>query len=172
MAEEKIISMSELDSNFKYEVTKEPGGENIMRCFTCGTCPAGCPVREIDDRYDPRKIIRMVVLGMKERVLSSDFVWLCSGCYTCQERCPQDVRITDVMSVLKNLAAKEGYLHPSLAKQAELIQRYGRLYEIDEFDNKKRGRVGLPPIVMNGKETEEIFKMTGIDKLAVPKGGE
>lgn len=172
MAKEKIISVSELDSNFKYEVAKQPGGENIMRCFTCGTCSAGCPVREIDDRYDPRKIIRMVVLGMKKRVLSSDFVWLCSGCYTCQERCPQDVRITDVMNVLKNLAAKEGYLHPSLAKQVELIQRYGRLYEIDEFDNKKRGRVGLPPIVMNSKEIEEIFKMTGVDELAVPKGGE
>lgn len=172
MAEEKIISISELDSNFKYEVAKQPGGENIMRCFTCGTCSAGCPVREIDDRYDPRKIIRMVVLGMKKRVLSSDFVWLCSGCYTCQERCPQDVRTTDVMSVLKNLAAKEGYLHPSLAKQAELIQRYGRLYEIDEFDNKKRARVGLPPIVMNGKEIEEIFKMTGIDKLVSSKEGE
>lgn len=172
MAKEKIISVSELDSNFKHEVAKQPGGENIMRCFTCGTCSAGCPVREIDDRYDPRKIIRMVVLGMKKRVLSSDFVWLCSGCYTCQERCPQDVRITDVMNVLKNLAAKEGYLHPSLAKQVELIQRYGRLYEIDEFDNKKRGRVGLPPIVMNSKEIEEIFKMTGVDELAVPKGGE
>ncbi|MFQ6067899.1 MAG: 4Fe-4S dicluster domain-containing protein [bacterium] len=172
MAEEKIISVSELDSNFKYEIAKEPGGENIMRCFACGTCPAGCPVREIDDRYDPRKIIRMVLLGMKERVLSSDFIWLCSTCYTCYERCPQDVRITEVMNALKNLAAKEGYLHPSFAKQAELVEMHGRLYEIDEFDNKKRARIGLPPIIMNSKEIEEIFKMTRIDKLVASKEGE
>ncbi len=171
MVKEKTISVSELDSDFKDEVAKQPGGENIMRCFACGTCTAGCPVRELDDRYDPRKIIRMVLLGMKERVLSSDFLWLCTGCYTCQERCPQDVRITDVMIALKNLAAKEGWLHPSLVKQAELIQTHGRLYEIDEFDNKKRSRVGLPPIIMNSKEIEEMFKMTGVDKLVERKGG-
>lgn len=171
MAEEKVISVSELDSRFKDEIAEQPGGENIMRCFACGTCTAGCPVREIDDRYDPRKIIRMVLLGMKKRVLSSDFIWLCSSCYTCHERCPQDVRITEVMMALKNLAAKEGHLHPSFAKQAELVETHGRLYEIDEFDNKKRARIGLPPIIMDGKEVKEIFKMTGVDKLIAPKEG-
>jgi len=141
-----VIRVSLLDQKFKEEVAREPGSKNIMRCFACGTCSASCPVREIDDRYNPRKIIRMVILGMKERVLKSDFVWLCSGCYTCHERCPQDVRIPEVMTVLKNLAVKAGHIHPSFQKQKELLAQFGRLYEVDEFNNKKRERLGLPPV--------------------------
>lgn len=25
----------------------------------------------------------------------SEFIWLCSTCYTCQQRCPQDVEIAN-----------------------------------------------------------------------------
>ena len=83
----KTIHVADLDPNFKYEVAREPGGENIRYCFACGTCTASCPVRAVDEKYNPRKIIRMVLLGMKEEVLKSDFIWLCSTCYTCHERC-------------------------------------------------------------------------------------
>jgi heterodisulfide reductase subunit C len=88
------IDISSLDPNFKYEIAEVPGGENILNCFQCGTCSAVCPVGAKDERYDPRKIIRMALLGMRKEVLSSEFLWLCSTCYSCHERCPQDVRIT------------------------------------------------------------------------------
>jgi len=87
-----VIDVSELDPNFKHEIAKEPGGEKIKACFACGTCSASCPVREIDETYNPRKIIRMAILGMRDRVLKSDFIWLCSTCYTCEERCPHFMR--------------------------------------------------------------------------------
>ena len=67
-----------LDPKFKYEVAREPGGENIKYCFQCGTCTSGCKVAELDRKYNPRKIIRMVILGMRERVLASDFIWSCA----------------------------------------------------------------------------------------------
>jgi len=35
-------------------------------------------------------------------------VWVCATCYTCQERCPQGVRIADVMRALKNIAVRLG----------------------------------------------------------------
>jgi len=56
-------SVEELDPQFKYEVSKQPGGENIKNCFACGVCTGGCPVSEINPTYDPRKIIRMILLG-------------------------------------------------------------------------------------------------------------
>ena len=71
-----MIDSKELDPNFKYEVAAEIGGAHITRCFACGTCTAGCPVREIDEKYNPRKIIHMVLLGMRERVLKSDFIFI------------------------------------------------------------------------------------------------
>ena len=162
------IDVGQLDSEFRHQVVNSPGGENLMACFTCGTCTAGCPVSEVDARYNPRKIIRMVILGMKEEVLSSDLIWLCSTCYTCDERCPQDVRIPEVMNILKNIATREGYAHPSYLEQARLIQQYGRLYEIDEFDNKKRERLGLPTIAAKNDEMKQIFQITGLDGLLSP----
>jgi len=164
-----VVMVSELDPNFKYEVAKQPGGEGIKRCFACGTCSAGCPIRAIDEKYNPRKIIRMVLLGMKERVLSSDFIWLCSTCYTCYERCPQDVRLVDIMRVLKNMAVKEGYIHPLYKEQMRLINSYGTVYKIE---NRRRERYGLPPFKSEAKEIEEIFKMTGVDDLLKTKGAD
>ena len=128
------IVLNECDSKFKYDVANEPGGENIKLCFSCGLCTAGCPVSEIDENYNPRKIIRMVLLGMREQVLSSDFIWLCSLCYTCYAHCPQNVKFTDVMGALRAMAVKEGYVHSSFPD---------RIKTIDNFSQKLRHRMAL-----------------------------
>jgi heterodisulfide reductase subunit C len=150
---------------FKYDVACEPGGENIKLCFGCGICTASCPIREVDSRYNPRRIIRMVLLGMKDRVLRSDFIWLCSSCYACSERCPQGVRFTDVMNAIKNLAVKEGFIHPAFVLQVDMIKKSGRLYEIDEFDNNKRCAAGLPAVTKTRMYTARISALTGLDGL-------
>jgi len=120
------IQMKELDPHFKYEVTEKPGGENLKACFACGVCTAGCPVSEIDERYNPRKIIRMVILGMRKEVLSADMIWLCSLCYTCYAHCPQNVKFTDIMGVLRDMAVKEGYVNPSFLEQIREIDRFSQ----------------------------------------------
>ena len=117
-------SIDELDPQFKYEVADQPGGENIKNCFACGVCTGGCPVSEIDPAYDPRKIIRMILLGMRERVLSSDFIWLCALCNTCSFICPQNVRFSEVMGALRDMAVKEGYVDSSFPQQIEAIDRF------------------------------------------------
>jgi heterodisulfide reductase subunit C len=168
-AAQQEIVVTDLDPNFKYEVAKMPGGENLRYCFTCGTCTASCPVREVNEIYNPRKIIRMIVLGMKDRVLKSDFMWLCTGCYSCQERCPQDVKITDLMNALKNYAVRQGIVHPGAAAQAEPIYNDGRIYAIEDFDNKKREKMGLPQVKPRTEEAAKIFEATGLDKI-IKKG--
>ena len=159
------IVVTDLDPNFKYEVAELPGGENLRYCFTCGTCTASCPIREVNEKFNPRKIIRMIVLGMKERVLKSDFMWLCTGCYSCQERCPQDVKITDLMNALKNYAVLNGVVHPGVSAQAEPIYNDGRIYAIEDFDNKKREKMGLPAVKQKTGDASQIFQATGLDKL-------
>ncbi len=159
------IVVSELDTKFKDEVANTPGGEHIKRCFQCGSCSAGCPVHEISDKYNPRKIIRMILLGMRDKVISSEFVWLCACCYTCRERCPQDVRISDIMVAVRNIAVKSGYTHPAFLQQLELIRNQGKLYEIDEFDNKRRERLGLPHLPLNNEDTAKVLSACGISEL-------
>ena len=159
------IVVSELNPKFKDEVANTPGGEHIKRCFQCGSCSAGCPVHEFSDRYNPRKVIRMILLGMRDKVISSDFVWLCACCYTCRERCPQDVRISDIMVAVRNIAVKSGCTHPAFLQQLKLIRNQGKLYEIDEFDNKRRERLGLPHLPLRNEDTGKVLAACGVSKL-------
>lgn len=107
--------------SFKYRVAERPGGENLKACFACGVCTAICPVAEIDPQYNPRRIVRMVLLGLEREVLSSPTIWLCATCYRCQAHCPQDVRFTEVMGVLREMAVERGYADPSLPEKIDQI---------------------------------------------------
>jgi heterodisulfide reductase subunit C len=124
---QKIIRSSELDPKFKYEVANQPGGEKLKVCYACGVCTAGCPVSEVSDDFDPRKIIRMVLMGMKERVLSSDFIWYCTQCFTCSGHCPQNVKFTDIMRVLRDMAVKGGYVDSSFLQKARELDRFSQM---------------------------------------------
>ncbi len=151
------INLDRADPDFRRELAKQPGGDKISACFTCRTCTASCPIAAVNDTFDPVKIIRMALYGLKEDVLKSDFIWLCSSCYTCQERCPQGVRITEFMTLLKNLAVKEGNMPTGIRAQQDLIKGEGRIYPIDDFDNKKRDKVGLPPIPTSCSVVKKLF---------------
>lgn len=97
-------------SGFSTEVAAELGGEHLNSCFACGACSSACPVSMAVPAYDPRKIIHMIRLGMEERLLSSDLLWYCSGCRSCVPVCPQNVGFADIMTVLRKLALKKGYV--------------------------------------------------------------
>ncbi|MCK5850391.1 MAG: 4Fe-4S dicluster domain-containing protein [Kiritimatiellae bacterium] len=117
----KNVDMKKTDPSFKHEVASKPGGENIKKCFSCGTCTGACPVFRVESKYNPRKIIRMILLGMREEVLSSKIIWLCARCYACTAHCPQEVSFADVMVVLRDMAIKEGYAEPDLPDRIEKI---------------------------------------------------
>ena len=122
MAKEKsdVIIVEDLDSTFREEVALLPGGANIKKCFACGTCAAGCPVTNIDDGYNCRTIIRKVLFGMREEVLRSQEIWLCTMCYRCTARCPQQVNFADVMRALRHMAVRDGFAPAEmLAKEDE-----------------------------------------------------
>ena len=137
-----VIRSSELDPKFKYEVAGQPGGEKLKVCYACGVCTAGCPVSEVSEDFDPRKIVRMVLMGMKERVLSSDFIWYCTQCFTCSGHCPQSVKFTDIMRVLRDMAVKEGFVDSSFLQKAK---------ELDRFSQKVRFRLMKSIVAKKGK---------------------
>jgi heterodisulfide reductase subunit C len=152
------VKLNELDPSFKEKVAQQPGGEAIRACFACKACTATCPIEAVDHRYDPRKIIRMALLGMKKEVLESDFIWLCSSCYGCHEVCPQNVQFTEVMFAIKNLAVAEACVPPGLTAQKGLLRQHGRLYEVTEFENDKRTKMGLPPIVEHPEDYAKLLE--------------
>jgi heterodisulfide reductase subunit C len=145
-AEKKPIKASEIDPKFKYEIAKMHGGEKLMRCFQCGTCTSDCPVARFSDTYRPRQIIRMAQFGLRERVLNSDTLWLCAACFTCTDRCPQDVEVASVIRVLRNLAVEKGYVPQVFKEQGACILESGYAYKIPDLRIKRRESLGLPPL--------------------------
>ncbi|UCB46371.1 MAG: 4Fe-4S dicluster domain-containing protein [Spirochaetota bacterium] len=109
--------------DFKNEVSRCPGGENIMRCFACGTCVLSCPVSEVTAEYSPRRIIHMILLGMKEEVLGSDAIWYCVKCYRCHVMCPQEVKYPEIIRVLRKMALEQGYVKPLFVNAINEIDR-------------------------------------------------
>jgi len=132
--------LSQLDLRFRDEIASHPGGENIRRCFACGTCAAGCPVTDVDSEYNCRRIIRQILLGMREEVLSSPLIWMCLVCYRCYVRCPQKVNFTDIMRVLRYLAVKEKRVSPEIFEKINQVDRFSQVVRHDIikgfFDNK------------------------------------
>lgn len=149
----KAIDSKELDPKFKYDVAAHPGGENIKLCFACGTCTAGCPVSEVTPEFDPRKIIRQILLGMRKQVLSSHAIWQCAQCYACTAKCPQNVKFKNIIMALREMAVKEGFADASLIDDVEELGRLAqklRLYLVNtmmtdhsSFDELKKKVEGI-----------------------------
>jgi heterodisulfide reductase subunit C2 len=122
------IDSKDLDPKFKDQVAAHAGGENLRLCFACGTCTAGCPVSQVDAEFNPRKIIRQVLLGMRKEVLASPVIWRCVQCYSCTAKCPQNVRFREIMRALREMAVAEGLADARLlAKVEELGQATQKL---------------------------------------------
>ncbi len=130
---DKVV-VSKLDSNFKYELAGKPGAENIKKCFSCGTCTSGCPVFQVESGYNPRKIIRMILLGMRKEVLSSKMIWLCARCYACTANCPQEVSFADIMTVLRDMAIEEGHAPAELLEKIENLTQAANEFRKDSIN--------------------------------------
>ncbi|MBS3793600.1 MAG: 4Fe-4S dicluster domain-containing protein [Candidatus Thorarchaeota archaeon] len=149
------IELSELDRDFREEIHNMPNGEELGACFACSTCTAACPIANSWD-YKPHQLIRMILLGMREKVLASDEIWLCLTCFECQERCPQNVRVTDILFDCKNLAAEEGRIPPNVAELGKELVEQGQLYVITA--DWEREDLGLEPS-LPGLQTEGVQNM-------------
>ena len=90
----------------KIEITENPG-----LCYQCGKCSAGCPVADEMDMA-PHQLMHCLALGMEDKILEKNTLWVCAGCYTCAVRCPNDIDITTVMDDLREKAVKKGIKCP------------------------------------------------------------
>jgi len=125
---------------------------NAYACIQCGRCTGSCPSgRECGLRT--RKIIHMAHVGID--VFKTEELWDCTTCFTCQERCPKEVKITDIIIELRNLAVKNSY-YPSMADVPKIIiqnlYRTGNGQPLSPEVSKLRSIIGLD------KEPNDIAK--------------
>jgi heterodisulfide reductase subunit C/nitrate reductase gamma subunit len=90
------------------KLTERP--ETFWACVQCTTCTSVCPVVAASDdpRRDldltPQQIMNLMRLQRKEQALVSRMLWDCVTCYKCQEHCPQNVKVADILYELRNEA--------------------------------------------------------------------
>jgi heterodisulfide reductase subunit C len=129
-AQDTVLYEKAMDHKFLDEIYEIPGGEKIKDCIQCGTCSGSCPVTWAMEET-PRQIFAMIRAGMRDQVLDSLTIWTCASCYQCADRCPQKIRVTDVMYMLKRMAIREkrkrGKNASALSKAfVSLVNKYGR----------------------------------------------
>jgi heterodisulfide reductase subunit C len=131
-----VVLEESMHLDFLEEIYSIPGGEKIRDCIQCGTCSGSCPTSYVME-YTPRKVFAMIRAGMRDEVLSCNTLWLCTSCYSCYVRCPQDIKITDIMYALKRIAIKDGkYPKGSDAQELSkmfmhIVNKYGRNHELE-----------------------------------------
>jgi heterodisulfide reductase subunit C len=55
----------------------------------------------------PHQIMCSLGLGLTEMASGAKMIWDCLTCYQCQENCPQQVEVCDILYELKNVAVKK-----------------------------------------------------------------
>lgn len=113
-------------------------GVEVMRCYQCGKCTAGC-VLASEMNFPPSYLMRLLQTGTKEnydRILASNSIWLCLNCENCLGRCPMEIDIPKMMDYLRTEAIKGKKLHPDSKpiiafhrSFLDSIKHTGRLYE-------------------------------------------
>ena len=76
------------------------GIDEWNECFHCGNCTATCPLSE-DGFLFPRKSIRSIQMGLKDKLSSNVDPWLCYYCGDCSDTCPRDANPGELMMALR-----------------------------------------------------------------------
>jgi Fe-S oxidoreductase len=102
-------------------------------CYQCGTCTSSCPSgREL--YRGPRRIVRLVLAGEVEAVLTSDDLWRCTECGTCTSVCRMDIDVAGVLHKLRQLEREHGGIRCAERTAADVATRHlGRRPRIDNM---------------------------------------
>jgi len=97
--------------------------QNIYACYQCGMCTASCPSSENMD-IPPNMIVRLIQVGMVDRVLDSRSIWVCTSCFTCFAECPKGIDIASLTEALRlyHLRRNIDHLDLSSIPRGELLE--------------------------------------------------
>ncbi|MGP8337148.1 MAG: CoB--CoM heterodisulfide reductase subunit C [Methanosarcinaceae archaeon] len=172
------IKTSNFSPEFRDEIFEQTGIWKITLCFNCTGCSSGCPMTEQEPEFNIRKFLRMANLGMKDELLNNPYLWYCTTCYKCQERCPQGVPNVDALLKIRTIAVRNGIMLPAHKKVGQMVINSGHAVPINDDAKEKRKKLGLnevPPTVHRFpdalNEVKKLLHIAGFDSI-VDKEGE
>ena len=170
LTDKELLNDSNRDPDFTAAFI-DSGIETVKHCFQCGTCSGSCPSGRRTP-YKVRQIVRKCLLGLKEEVIADDALWMCTTCYTCQERCLRSVKIVEIIKKARNIAAHAGYMAKPHKMTGVFVMNTGHGVPINDKVKALRAKIGLPEIPPTThaypealEEVQKICKITGFDEL-------
>ena len=170
LTDKELLNDSNRDPDFTAEFI-DAGIETVKHCFQCGTCSGSCPSGRRTP-YKVRQIVRKCLLGLKDEVITDDALWMCTTCYTCQERCLRSVKIVEIIKKARNIAAHAGYMAKPHKMTGVFVMNTGHGVPINDKVKALRAKIGLPEIPPTTHaypealaEVQKICKITGFDEL-------
>ncbi|MCY3413434.1 MAG: 4Fe-4S dicluster domain-containing protein [Candidatus Heimdallarchaeota archaeon] len=94
---------------------KRFGIKDTETCFNCGMCSAVCEHSEGDISM-PRKTIRLVQLGLEDKLKQGLEPWLCYYCGDCSDSCPRGADPAELMMGVRRYLTAE-YDHSGKAEK-------------------------------------------------------
>ena len=170
LTDKELLNDSNRDPDFTAEFI-DAGIETVKHCFQCGTCSGSCPSGRRTP-YKVRQIVRKCLLGLKEEVISDDALWMCTTCYTCQERCLRSVKIVEIIKKARNVAAHAGYMAKPHKMTGVFVINTGHAVPINDAAKALRTKIGLPEVPPTThaypealEEVQKLCKITAFDEL-------
>jgi len=161
-----------VDFAFRRELAEKVEGNLASFCYQCGACAGDCPATTYGTGFNPREIMLKVLYGLGEELIREDsIVWHCTNCYSCHERCPQEVKPVEVIISLKNMLADRGILPPAVTKVIGTFEETGRTVPYSPAIDKTRAKFGLPPLPpVPMDEIRKIIQPVAAPEPAPPLG--
>jgi heterodisulfide reductase subunit C len=153
-----IKYQADCDPSFPAAIKKIPGCEKLDSCIQCGTCSGVCPLSIYMD-MTPRRVMNLVRYGFKKEVMASNTIWLCSSCYACTVECPREIKVTDIMYALKQMAIKER-AYPRRFAMVVLANEFYKMV-------RARGRVNEIHLVTRLNLLTNPLKMLSMARLGI-----
>ncbi len=170
LTDKELLNDSNRDPDFTAEFI-DAGIETVKHCFQCGTCSGSCPSGRRTP-YKVRQIVRKCLLGLKEEVITDDALWMCTTCYTCQERCLRSVKIVEIIKKARNIAAHAGYMAKPHKMTGVFVMNTGHAVPINDNVKALRAKIGLPELPPTThsypealEEVQKLCKITAFDEL-------
>ncbi len=140
-------NITDYNEKMQDEIAALPGGENIHRCWQCGSCTNACTVNALEPRFNPRYWIYLIRMGLESELLrDKDIIWQCVSCNKCTNICPRDVVPEGIMKATAKWLELKGHteVNPST-----------------HFDEAFMEQISATGRIEEGKTMRMLFKRTG-----------
>jgi len=108
------------------------------------------------------------LLGLKDKLLIEKIpnIWDCTTCHACDEKCHQNVRLTEIFTFLKNKLVEQNQAPDKYFREAETIYNFGSSIPLQNAIIERRKKLELPiRPEYDIQEIQDIMDLTGFNTL-------